>query len=227
MIPARDPATLQQLEVYFILFPNPAYARTYQNHVLHLQRVARTYTPTSVESPLPVHRGTLLQGENIRGLLQDYALCPPSQRLFLKILGLPYSAAMKTLLERRGYPQLVDGEDKSGRSVLFWVDGSLQLATQTVRNTISADGRTRGMAWNVSVEKVDTPQATMDQVEELEDTEDDGSAELRVDRRAPTRWILAFADEAEARRFIRAWHRTHISFPRGEGPRLVHTEFLW
>ncbi len=223
MIPARDPRTLEQAGYYFILFPNPAYARTYQSHVVHLHRVARTHTPTSIESPLPVQPGVVVEGENGYALLQDYALCSPSQRLQLKLMYPAYKPSTKALLQGRGYPQLVDGEDKTGRSVLFRVDGQ-QITTPVVRSTIAADGRQKGLAWNFSIEKLNTAQCSL---EDYGSSEYGTSAELRPQRHIAPRWILSFEDENEARRFIRTWHQTTFPLARGDGPRLVHAEFLW
>lgn len=226
MIPARDPNTLDQLSKYFILFPNPAYARTYQNHVIHLHRVARTHTPTSVESPLPIQPGVILEGEDVYTLLQDYALCPPSQRLQLRLMYPSYTSSMK--LQERGYSQLLEGDDGTGRSVLFMVVGQ-QVTTHMVRNTIAADGRQRGLAWNVSVEKLNTSHSAQDKSPESDNNDSDGSAgaELEPQRYVAPRWILVFKDENEARRFIRAWHRRPFPFRQGDGPRLVRAEFLW
>lgn len=223
MIPARDPRTLEQAGYYFILFPNPAYARTYQSHVLHLHRVARTHTPTSIESPLPLQPGVIVEGEDAYALLQDYALCSPSQRLQLRLMYPSYTPGTKAVLQGQGYPQLVDGEDKTGRSVLFRVDGQ-QVTTPVIRTTIAADGRQRGLAWNFAIEKLDTSQVGP---EDHASSEHDGSAELRPQRHVAPRWILSFEDENEARRFIRNWHRRIFHLARGNGHRLVHAEFLW
>ena len=226
MIPARDSVTLEPLGHYYILFPNPAYARTYQNHVLHLQRMASVHTPTSVESPLPIQAGVIIEGEDVHALLRDYALCPPSQKMQLKLMFPHYKNGTRTMLQQRGYPQIVQDDDKTGRAVLFWVDGQ-QPATPVVKNTIGADGRERGLAWSVSVEKLDTSKAMPDESRDVEDAQDEEELESRFRRHAPSRWILSFADKTEAKRFVRAWHRTPFPSTRGGTPGLVHAEILW
>ena len=229
VIPGRDASTFEQAGHYFILFPNPAYARTYQNHVVHLQRIAKAHTPTSVESPLPIQPGVIIEGEDAYSLLQDYALCPPSQRIKLKLLYPSYNSNTHTghVLNHRGYPKLVEGEGKSGRSVLFWVHGP-HLTTSTVRNAIAADGRERGLAWQVAVEKLDLPTPFSDKFVGPKLLEEGfGNAETRSQRYQPLRWLLSCSDENEARRFIRAWHRRPFPQQRNDDLSVVHTEFLW
>lgn len=226
MIPARDPRTLEQAAYYFILFPNSAYARTYQNHVVHLHRVARTHTPTSIESPLPIQPGAIVEGEDAYALLQDYALCPPSQRLQLRLMYPSYTSGTKAILLERGYPQLLKGENKTGRSLLFGVDGQ-HLTTTMIRNAIAADGRQKGLAWNISVEKLDNSNSAGGGGEDLVSSEYDGGAELVSQQIIPPRWILVFKDENEARRFMRDWHRRPFSLTHGSGSKLVHLDFLW
>ena len=188
--------------------------------------MSTTYTPTSIESPLPLQRGVVIEGEDAYALLQDYALLPPSQAIQLKLLYPSYGPNMKRLLEERGFPQLVGGNDKTGRSVLFWVEGQ-QLTTSVIKNTTAADGRERGLAWDLSIEKLDTSPPATDEIEDPRLFEYNGSSELRPQRSAPPRWILSFAGENEARSFIRAWHRRPFPMARGDGPRLVNAEFIW
>ena len=208
-----------------MIFPNPAYARAYQGHVLHLHRMAKTYTPTSIESPLPLESGMVIGGEDADAILQDYALCPPSQDIQLKLLYPRYNPSTKRLLDQRGYRQLVEGNDKTGRSVLFRVEGQ-QLTTTVIRNTMAADGRERGLAWGMSIEKNDNSTTRPDDGD-YHGLEDNGSPELRTQRSDHLRWILSFTDESQARSFIRAWHRRGFPAARGEGPSLVHAELMW
>lgn len=180
----------------------------------------------------------IIEGEDVHALLQDYALCPPSQKISLKVLFSPYSAAVKRIIDQRGYAQLVSPKEKAGRAVLFWVNGH-QPHTNLVRNVIAQDGRDRGMEWALldgrkSIEKVDVPTVPGD-AEDVEDSSsealEDGDEPENVRRPYP-RWVITFEDENEARRFVRAWHRRPFSVSRDtslqdEPPPLVHAEFLW
>ena len=167
-----------------------------------------------------------MEGEDAHALLQNYTLCPPAQRLDLKLLSPFYSGKTKAVLQERGYRQLVEGDRKSGRSVLFWVDGQSLTAT-IIRNIVAADGRDRGLAWNMVVEKVEPPKANFDEDIEAENSDYEEGAEWDSVRHTPSRWLLSFADENEARAFIRAWHRKPFPGARGEGLKLVRAEFLW
>lgn len=110
---------------------------------------------------------------------------------------------------------------------MFWIDGS-HLTTHIIRNAISIDGRERGLAWDITVEQLAISAVSRDEPEGTERKgEIDESDELTTQHDIDKRWIISFADENEARRFIRAWHRRPFPQDRGEEPRLVHTEFLW
>lgn len=214
----RNPSTLEPTGRYFILFPNPAYARTYQNHVIRLHQIAKTYTPTSIESPLPLQPGVVIEGEDAYTLLQDYSLCPPSHRIQLKLLSPSYSAGVKQVLDRRGYRPLLGETNKTGRSVLFSVDGQ-RLPTSVIKHAIAADGRDRGLAWDVSIDRLDT---SLFEVPTSIDS--DELAELGARR---FRWVISFPNEDETRRFIRAWHRRPFPSARGDEPAFVQAEFIW
>ena len=183
-------------------------------------------------------KGMIIEGDDVHALLQDYALCPPSQKISLKVLFPPYSAAVKRVVDQRGYAQLVQPEEKAERSVLFWVNGH-QPTTNLVRNVIAQDGRDRGMEWVLlkgrkSVEKVDVPPVPedADDLNESTSEEAEGGQEPGNVRRTYPRWIIAFEDEDEARRFVRAWHRRPFPVSRepslqDEPPPLVHAEYVW
>ena len=113
-----------------------------------------------------------------------------------------------------------------GRSVLFTVDGQ-QLPTSVIKHTVAADGRDRGLAWNVSIDRLDTSSVAADGFEDSTGTETAELAGLGARRHAFSRWVLSFLNESEARRFIRAWHRRSIPLARGDDPVLVQAEFIW
>ncbi|KAI4249194.1 MAG: hypothetical protein L6R40_000652 [Gallowayella cf. fulva] len=175
VIPARETNTFQQTNSYFLLFPNPAYARTYQNYVTKLHRMAQTHTPTSLQSPLPPAPGTILEGEDLHALLQDYSLCPPSQRINILSMFAPFGATIRRLIKHQGYPELTEPFDRTGRSVLFWIEGH-SLTTNAVRSALDEDGRQRGLQWatqvgNRYVERLDLPNSPLDDPDRLEDRE--------------------------------------------------------
>ncbi|KAL8715005.1 MAG: hypothetical protein Q9220_000962 [cf. Caloplaca sp. 1 TL-2023] len=229
VIPARDPTTLQQINHYYLLFPNPAYARTYQNRVTKLHNLAQTHTLKSIESPILPPLTELVEGEDVQTLLQDYALCPSSQRIHITSMFAPFGPAVSRIVEYRGYPQITQPDDNTGRAVLFWVDGYLPT-THIVRFVIDQDGRDRGLPWATRgggrfVEAVDSGNVPSEDTESLEEMNEEG----RLRRSA--RWIIKLSDENEARRFVRSWHRRPFPIPGSdaarESPSLVNAEYLW
>ena len=212
MIPARDQTTLQQSGYYFLLFPNPAYARAYQSRVRSLHRMARAYTSASIEWPV------LPPSSVDSDALQIYALFAPSQRVSLKTLLPPYKSQMNRLLEQRGYPQLVYKDGTMKKAVLFWIDG-YQPSLYALQHAISRDGRARGLAWALA--EVESPIEKV--LEYVEDSQSPDSASPR--------WLISFQDENEARRFVRLWH--HRPFPLKyqhmgwADPPLMSVEFVW
>ncbi|KAL8671786.1 MAG: hypothetical protein Q9168_003733 [Polycauliona sp. 1 TL-2023] len=229
VIPGRDPTTFQQTNSYFLLFPNPAYARTYQNYVTKLHRMAQDHTPTSLQSPLPPPPGTILEGEDVDTLLQDYALCPPSQRINILSMFSPFGVNVRRLIEYQGYPQLTEPTDWTARAVLFWVEGYYPT-TNAVRAAIDQDGRERGLQWSSTVRGRNVEQLEL--LNEFpEDAEQEEMYEPAMRRRSDRRWIVKLGDENEARRFVRTWHRRPFPLSsdhaRGERPPIVNAEFLW
>ncbi|MCJ1289368.1 hypothetical protein MMC34_000900 [Xylographa carneopallida] len=248
VIPSRDISSLSPTSNYYLLFSNPAYARAYQNQAIHLHQLAQTYTPTSLDFPMPPPPGILdSKGQDVYALLQDFTISPPSVRMSLRVLLPPYHANLQRLLENEGYPQLVQSGSKTGSSVLFWVDGH-QPSALSVRTMLSKDGLDRGLQWGPlrghGGIKVLHVHANHDGGEigendftgpgdeyghsEWKDTE------LKPKRHGHQRWIIYFEDEAEARRFVRVWHRRPYPFPLqeespsyGEPQPLVHAEYMW
>lgn len=178
--------------------------------------------------------GMLVDGEDVYSVLQDYALCPPSQKISLRVVFPPYSSGLKRLLELRGYPQIMKPEDKSNEMVLFWVDG-FQPTIHDIKYWIASDEDNRGLPWALAnskkpaVEKVDSAAA---REWEAADSRTTGPAETSRFRGLYPRYLIRFADEDEARRFIRAWHRRPFplpneTLPSREPPPLVHAELVW
>ncbi|KAL8761923.1 MAG: hypothetical protein Q9184_001992 [Pyrenodesmia sp. 2 TL-2023] len=229
VLKGRDPITFQQRNHYFLLFPNTMYARTYQKHVMKLHKLAQRHTPTSLQSPLPPTVGTIIEGEDAQTFLQEYALCPPSQRIWIISMFAPFGNTVKPLVEHQGYPQLTVPASRGGRAVLLWIDGHTPT-TRAVKAAIDQDGRDRALPWAIegssrSVEKLSLPTASPEDTEGLE------PVEPGIKGRSFARWIVTFVDENEARRFVRAWHRRPFRLSgdavRGADAPLVNTEFLW
>ena len=177
-------------------------------------------------------------GEDIHVLLKNYSLAPSSQPLFLRALFPPYTNSMRRLLAANGFPNLTQPVDRSGRSILFWVD-SFQPSTISVKNMLARDGQDRGIQWaplngkgsitllERNSRRTQDKQASKDEESETEDVE----LRKKLDF---SRWVISFEDETEARRFIRAWHMRPYPLVEdgwrisdGEPEPLIHAQFLW
>lgn len=196
---------------------------------MKLHKLAQRHTPISLQSPLPPTAGTIVEGEDAQSFLQDYALCPPSQRISITSMFAPFGNAVKPLIEHQGYPQLTVPNNKGGRAVLLWIDGHAPT-TRAIKAAIDQDGRDRALPWataggSSSFEKLNLPTASPEDMGGSEAVEPENKG------RSSARWIVTFVDENEARRFVRAWHKRpfHLSGDavRGADAALVNTEFLW
>lgn len=195
----------------------------------------------------------LVKGQDVYSLLQDYTLVPPSQQLPLRALTPPppLSSNLLRLLRNKGYPEITQPQDKTGKSVLFWVEGFVPTIEQ-VQQLILRDGRARGMAWALtdgkdSIQQLDPKESRSIPNSNTEDNDNDENAadwEREAERRegpgfrdyvkrTRIRWTIAFEDENEARRFVRRWHLRAFSeafgerVHRGDHRPLCHVEFLW
>lgn len=180
--------------------------------------------------------------------MQDYTLSPPFVRLSLRLMDTPYRQNVRKVLDYLGYPQIVTPDDKAGRSVLFWVNG-YQPSTLSVKTMLAKDGQDRGLQWgplrgcgNIDVFNVKPGEDDDEEAEAEAAGEPDSGGwdrwqrdvELKPKRSWVQRWVISFEDEAEARRFVRVWHRMPYMFPLqtefpsvGEENMLVHAEYLW
>ena len=188
--------------------------------------MARQHTPRSVESPLPIQRGVRVDAGDAYAMFQDFALCPPSHRLKLLYKYDFLLPGMRSLVDQGGYLGLSDGTDRAGRAVLFWVDG-YSPTLRDISAAIASDGRDRGIAWEISISKLDGPIAITDPSGDLHLDNTIESYEMSSPRHSSQRWVMTFVDESEARAFTRGWHRRHFASIRHEEPRTVHAEVLW
>lgn len=193
---------------------------------MRLYRTARAQTPTSIESPLPPQQDSRISGRDSYASLQDFSLCSPSQRIRFKVAFSPFSIGLKRVLDRGGYLRQPDGEDRTGRAVLFSVEG-VQPTTREMGHAIALDGRDRGMLWNLAIEKLDTIATSGVESEDPEAIETIERSHSSSRHWALKRWILSFGSENEARRFARAWHRKPFPSPRRHDESVMRAEILW
>jgi hypothetical protein len=233
VIPGRDPETLEPRGYYFLIFPNQAHALAYRQNATHLHNAAYTHTPKNIESQIAPPPGVTINGEDIHTQIKHYTLKPPVQSMSLWLLDPPFSETVKGILYAQGYRAITQPTNKTARSVLLWVSG-YRATTSSIHTMLKRDGLDRGLQWSACTRA--------DGIEELNPQTGGlgaraGNAdEKRQSPRDPfVRWVVALADETEARRLVRLWHRRPYTFPEiGERPArggeplpLVHAEILW
>jgi hypothetical protein len=199
--------------------------------VVRLQTISKTYTPTSITSPLAPPPGYLKNGEDLHALMQAFTLIPSShQSVSIRMLKKPFQPAMQRMIAEGGHPGIAKRQSKSEDMVLFSLDKGY-VSFYDLRAALGRDGKERNLQWNLlqgddDIVKLDTKKEA-----ELEEDEDkDGQ---RRKRRAPPRYIISFKDNQEARRFVREWHQRPFPLsqerqnPEDEAPPIVNAELLW
>lgn len=166
--------------------------------------------------------------------LQDYALIPPSQPLEFSTLKAPFSASQARLLHNEGYADITragrDGEDRTGRAVLFYAEGCREFSLDMIRHALAVDNWHRGMVWQCVIHKIGWDDEVAPQEYEEghaalgdvmgEEMQGPGGAGMN-------RWILTFREKEDARRFVRRWHLRAFPMGQEEEDVNVSAEILW
>lgn len=234
VFPLRDPKTLERdrKDHYYLIFPSSLAARTYRDRAYRMYTLAKTYTPTSIESPLPPGPGTIVDGEDVYLAVKRFSLVPTTQIFHMLVMPKPYSAFVKGLIRRGGYAQLV-GESGvegqiyeyhggvprkagEGRVMLEFYGGDAPGPTRTeIHEAIGIDGRTRGLAWRKggieAIRKIETESFRLGEQEKFAEEGIGKDKEgHREEKEGPKegmhKWIVTFDDQVEAMRFARCWH---------------------
>ena len=179
--------------------------------------------------------------DDLAQLLKDYALCPPSQQLKMKLFRTPVTGAIRKVVENGGYVPITrwgpDEEDRTGRAVLFWVDASGSPSTDMVQLALQADGRERGLWWECNVERFEP--ASKDSSGGAGDAGRGGDLEgelgeenVRPDSKTELKgrvrkWILTFAEQEDARRFVGRWQQKVFPMGRSGDTTRARAEILW
>ncbi|TID25263.1 Serine/threonine-protein kinase [Venturia nashicola] len=234
VIPKRDPWTLEQTGNYYIVFNNEEDAKAYKQHVSHVHDLARQHTPTSLTSEIAPPPGYIINGEDVSGLVQSYALIPPQQKLFLQYLVAPFTPLQQSIFRRGGYAQILgEGREGVAQVLLVFLEGR-QPSYYEISDAVHLDGKRRGLEWKLvpgekAIRKVDMREPKKKEEASLFDIDGDFANEGEVDAlsgleaaeggkrkrtvqdraRTPTygqRWILSFQTVDEAKRFALQWH---------------------
>lgn len=233
VIPKRDPWTLEQTGNYYIVFNNEEDAKAYKQHVSHVHDLAKQHTLTSLTSEIAPPPGYIINGEDVSGLVQSYALIPPQQKLFLQYLVPPFTPLQQNIFKRGGYAQILgEGREGVAQVLVVFLEGR-QPSYFEISDAIHLDGKRRGLEWRLlpgetAIRKVDMREQQQKKKEEISlferdfgdegemdalgDLEAEGGKRKRTVRdraKTPTygqRWILSFETVDEAKRFALQWH---------------------
>ncbi|RDI88659.1 Serine/threonine-protein kinase [Venturia inaequalis] len=232
VIPKRDPWTLEQNGNYYIVFNSEEDAKAYKQHVSHVHDLARQHTPTSLTSEIAPPPGYIINGEDVSGLVQSYALIPPQQKLFLQYLVPPFTPLQQNIFKRGGYAQILgEGRTSVAQVLVVFLEGR-QPSYFEISDAVHLDGKRRGLQWKLlpgetAIRKVDMREpkkkeeesvlnrdfANEGEVDALSGLEaaEGGKRKRTVQDRAKTptygqRWILSFESVDEAKRFALQWH---------------------
>lgn len=166
--------------------------------------------------------------------LHDYALIPPSQPIEFTTLKAPFPASQARLLHNEGYAGITragrDGEDRTGRAVLFYAEGCKEFSLHLIRRALAVDNWQRGMLWQCPIQKIGwdeevAPPENEEGHRALSDMTGDETQGLGGP--GMNRWILTFRDKEDARRFVRRWHLRAFPMGPGEEDVNVSAEILW
>ncbi|KAM0153225.1 hypothetical protein ACHAPG_007191 [Botrytis cinerea] len=251
IIPGRDPQTLESLGHYFILFSSRAAALAYFHRTIELHTLSRTHSPNSIPLPFQTSNRSSRSPDRppstlphspteLQNLLKNFTLVPPYTRLSLRILQKPYRPAMTTLLATGAPTTLTQSRSQSHAidTVLFTLNiPSIGLSSWGLREILEADGKRRNLHWRFAQsgaivrvgEKIDSATGS-------EKVEIGYRGENIIGRKkaynTSGRYIISFMDRAEARRFVREWHKRPCPLQKeykegDEPPPIANVEIMW
>ena len=232
VIQGRDAATLEPLGHYYLVFSSEAAASAYLDHTIKLHRLSNSYG--SGVSPLSFPSKILRPGEDIKQVLRGYSLVPGQRKLSLRLLNRPYSPKIAQLLSDHGPAAVARQKTDSENLVLFSVDLA-RIGHYDVRHAIERDGRRRNLPWGLkdggqnSIVRVDGEPQSANELAVSGAAAADRQPRRNV--RSPARYILAFKNTEEARRFVREWHRRPFPVQKehkmgDEAPAIMNVEMF-
>lgn len=219
---------MERSDDYYVLFASPASAAAYKAEVERLFQLSKMYRPNSLTSPIPPPPGFLIEGEDIHAAVEKFTLALPSDKLSMRTLLEPFSPYQQSLISNSGYKALCRDGPKPRKKVLVHVEGPMR-GTVDIVNALVGDRDRRGWGWETVRDQPIRQLVIPDMLHE--EWRESRANSIRQNKRR-NRWLVEFAVEDEAKRFVRAWHRTRLPVrsvgdgPLAEAPR-VHAELVW
>lgn len=210
-----------------LLFTSDDTARAYREQIMQLHRLSKIHGKhSSLINPNQSQKFS--ETETLDALFKCFSLVPGYSRLSLRLLKQPFNLQYKQLLKDGGPVTRLQRRTSSENLVLFNLDiGNISL--KDVQSFITEDGKRRNMYWKL----VGGPGAIygIDEKSEQEVICPKNDERKNV-RQRPSKFVLPFISEYEARRFTREWHRRQFPFhgrryTEDSHDPVINTEILW
>lgn len=222
VVQARDPSTCEPLGKYYIFFHTRTAALAYSEEVWRLHLLSRraaqlistslssSSDSSSIPCPLPLTPTLATEQRDLDSALRGYTLLPHSAMLDLKLhlckdLPLPVEDRLSAMHRQLGAPasRTLSHEHYS---VLVNLEGC-KTTVAALHDAIIRDGEERRHPWGLATRQNGKPSIAVvvpDHGSEA-DISWGGAGGGRF-----WRFIVPFAEAAEARRFVRNWHRREM-----------------
>ena len=233
IVPVRVELPTESTGKYHLVFQASTHAKAWRSRVQLIHEIVTQHSTNSIDSHIIPPSGFKAGGEDIGRLLREYSIFSPSTVPRMTVYGNPQtdSTIRHELSMITARIRLRDGDLQPGRSVLLWINGWTLGTLNIIRRMIAIDGRMRHGKWGNST----NTEMVKDYLDENAKSHNDDESDVDTKSRPRhNRWMVTLRDEAEARRFVRAWHNR--AFPAWEQFKkddtdepwpLVKTELIW
>ena len=187
------------------------------------------HPPRHLTDPLDDHEASL----------QGFTLLPAHDGTSIYRLDNPFDRGV-TQLFKNGVPAaLAPVKQKVGEMVLLCAEEG-GIDELELKEALKYDGKRRNLDWrlvgkNKGIKKISGSKVWYDPVEGHGKLGEGDKALLRKRNAgfpAPSKFVLTFEDRAEARRFVREWHRRRLPskavlYPGDDEPPMICAEVIW
>ncbi|OIW32406.1 hypothetical protein CONLIGDRAFT_268283 [Coniochaeta ligniaria NRRL 30616] len=243
IIQARDPATYEPLGKYYIFFHTRAAALAYREEVWRLHQLSRRAAhlistslsaSDSIPGPLPLAPTLAVDRDtdaDLDAALRGYTLLPHSARPDLKIhlcKNLPVPPEDRLSVMSQHLAPSPSSYPTQHHFVLVNLEGC-KTTVAALHAAIARDGEERRLPWGLATRQDGWPS-----IEAVAPDDDvswgggGGAADDGDDGGRFWRFIVPFTEAAEARRFVRNWHRREMRDLEGRNMVVVfNVTALW
>ena len=161
--------------------------------------------------------------------VKSFTLVPGQGRLSLRLINRPYKPGMIRMLSEGGTHGISSRQNRGEGLVLFSLDMGT-MRPQDLRDMIGLDGKRRNLHWMLADDAITRIEGNQQNIGDHE-TSDEVVPKKPISR-GPSKYMIAFKDRNEARRFVREWHRRPLPVRRehsigDEAPPIINAQILW